>query len=202
MSYRGYRGLNISPILVIIVINLLLFLPTIVSQEIRQEIIINFGLWSPAEVFFKHPWGIVTSMFLHDGFFHIFANMLTLYFFGTYLYRLLGSGKFLIIYFGGGILGGIFFVLLGALMSPDPWALAIGASGAVFALGGALAVMMPRLRVFIFPIPVPLPLWVAVIGGFVILSFLPYIAWQAHLGGLLFGLGAGYLLKQGRRYNY
>jgi len=62
--------------------------------------------------------------------------------------------------------------------------------------------MMPRLRVFIFPIPVPLPLWVAVIGGFVILSFLPYIAWQAHLGGLLFGLGAGYLFKQGRRYYY
>ena len=202
MSYRGYRGLNLSPIFVIIGINLLLFLPTIVSQEIRQELIINLGLWSPAEVFFQQPWGIITSMFLHDGFFHLFANMITLYFFGNYLNRLIGSRKFLLVYFGGGILGGIFFVLLGTLMSTTSLSLAIGASGAVFALGGALAVMMPRLRVFIFPIPAPLPLWVAVIGGFVILSFLPFIAWEAHLGGLLFGLGAGYLLKKRRRYYY
>ncbi len=196
MSYRGYRGAGLNPVFVIIGINLLLFLPTIVSQEIRQELIINFGLWSRG-TFLDYPWGIVTSMFLHDGFFHIFANMFTLYFFGSYVYRLLGTKKFLIVYLGGGILGGIFFILLA-----PPISLAIGASGAVFALGGALSVMRPDLRVFIFPIPAPLPIWVAVIGGFFLLSLLPFVAWEAHLGGLVFGLTAGYLFKKRTSYHF
>ncbi len=183
-------------IFVIIGINLLVFLPTTVSQEIREELIINFGLWSKG-AFLDYPWGIVTSMFIHGGFFHLFANMITLYFFGSYLYRLLGGGRFLILYFGGGILGSLFFILLA-----PPVSLAVGASGAIFALGGALAVMRPYLRVFIFPIPAPLPLWVAVIGGFFILSLLPFVAWQAHLGGLVFGLIAGYLFKKRMRYYF
>ena len=76
----------------------------------------------------------------------------------------------------------------------------MGASGAIFAVAGALTVMAPKMRVFIFPIPAPLPLWVAVIGGFIILSFFPNVAWQAHLGGLILGLVAGYILR-GRRRN-
>ncbi len=196
MSYRSYRGGGVNLIFVLIGINLLLFLPTIISQEIRQELIINFGLWSKG-TFLDYPWGLVTSMFLHDGFFHIFANMFTLYFFGSYVYRLLGTQKFLIVYFGGGILGSVFFVLLA-----PPFSLAIGASGAVFALGGALSVMMPQLKVFIFPIPVPLPIWVAVIGGFFLLSLLPFVAWEAHLGGLVFGLIAGYFFQKKTRYYY
>ena len=54
----------------------------------------------------------------------------------------------------------------------------------------------PKLRVFVFPIPVPLPLWAAVIGGFLIISFFPNVAWQAHLGGLAFGLTIGYFFKK------
>lgn len=198
MSYRSYRGGGVNLIFIIIGVNLLLFIATTISRDL----IVDLGLWSPAEVFFEYPWGIVTSMFLHDGFFHIFANMFTLYFFGSYVHRLLGSRKFLITYFGGGILGGIFFVTLGTLLDPNSLALAIGASGAVFALGGALSVMRPDLKVFIFPIPVPLPIWVAVIGGFFLLSLLPFVAWQAHLGGLLFGLGAGYLFKKRTGYYF
>ena len=180
----------LNPILVIIALNIGIFLATTISPELVYDL----GLYSPAEVFFRHPWGIVTSMFVHEGFFHIFANMITLYFFGSFLNRLVGSRRLLLVYFGGGILGGIFFILL------TSQAIAIGASGAVFALGGAMTVLVPKLRVYIFPIPVPLPLWIAVIGGFVLLSFLPYVAWEAHLGGLLFGLIAGYILKGGRRY--
>ena len=196
MTYRSYRGAGVNLVFVIIGINVLLLLPTIVSQEIREELIINFGLWSKG-TFLDYPWGIVTSMFIHNGVFHLFANMITLYFFGSYLYRLLGGGRFLILYFGGGILGSVFFILLA-----PPVSLAIGASGAIFALGGALSVMRPNLRVFIFLIPVPMPLWVAVIGGFFILSLLPLVAWQAHLGGLVFGLIAGYLFKKRTGYYF
>ena len=93
------------------------------------------------------------------------------------------------------MLDSVLYILLG-----EPLSIAVGASGAVFALGGTLAMMRPKLRVIVFPIPVPLPLWVAVIGGFVILSFLPYVAWQAHLGGLIIGSIAGYTFKRKERY--
>ena len=189
MTYRSYQSFKLTPIWTLIGLNLLLFIAT----WIVPELIFLLGL-QPAS-FLDRPWTIVTNLFMHAGLWHIIANMLTLYFFGTYLSRLIGEGKFLIVYFGGGILGNVLFILLGS-----PLSVAVGASGAVFALGGVLTVMRPKLRVFIFPIPVPLPLWTAVIGGFIILSFMPYIAWQAHLGGLIVGLIAGYFFRRRERY--
>jgi len=196
MAYRSYQGFRLTPIWVIIGLNLLLFIATLIAPVLIRLL----GL-QPGD-FPDRSWTILTSMFMHSGFGHILANMLTLFFFGRFLSRLVGDGRFLIVYFGGGILGSILFILLA-----PPFSVAVGASGAVFALGGALTVLVPRLRVFIFPIPVPIPLWVAVIGGFVILSFaslsfLPFIAWQAHLGGLIVGLVAGYFFRRSRRYYY
>ena len=189
MRYRTYQSFKLSPVLVLIALNFLLFIAT----AIFPQLIFLLGL-QPAS-FLHQPWTIVTNLFIHGGLWHIIANMLTLYFFGTYLSRLIGEPKLLTVYFGGGILGNILFILLG-----PPFSIAVGASGAIFALGGALTMMRPKLRVFIIPIPVPIPLWVAVIGGFLILSFLPFIAWQAHLGGLVFGLITGYFFRKRERY--
>lgn len=189
MAYRSYQGFKLSPIWVLIGLNLLIFIVTLAVPKL----ILLLGL-QPVSLL-DRPWTMVTNLFVHSGLWHIAANMLTLYFFGTYLSRLIGQNKFLITYFCGGILGNVLFILLGS-----PFSVAVGASGAVFALGGALTVMRPKLRVFIFPIPVPLPLWIAVIGGFIILSFMPYIAWQAHLGGLTVGLIAGYFFRRRERY--
>ncbi len=186
-----YRRFDLSPIWIIIAINLLLLIAT----YIYPRLIVLFGLIP--ELFLSRPWTIVTNMFMHSGLWHCAANMFTLYFFGSYLSRLIGDSKLLIVYFSGGILGSILYILLG-----EPLSIAVGASGAVFALGGALAMMRPKLRVIVFPIPVPLQLWVAVIGGFVILSFLPYVAWQAHLGGLIIGLIAGYIFRWKERYSF
>jgi membrane associated rhomboid family serine protease len=192
MAYRGSRP---TAVWIIIGVNLLLFIATLINGNI----ILLLGL-QPIS-FLARPWTIVTNLFIHGGVWHIFANMITLYFFGSFLCRLIGVKKFLLVYFAGGILGNIVFILL----PPSPFSIAIGASGAVFALGGALAVMMPKLRVFVFPIPAPIPLWIAVIGGFIILSiFSPLlgIAWQAHLGGLVLGLVAGYIFRRRVRYYY
>ena len=183
--YRSYKGSNLNPVWILIALNVILFVVTLATPSL----IVSFGL-APAG-FAERPWTILTSLFLHGSFGHILGNMITLYFFGKYLRLLVGSSKFLLVYFIGGILGGILYVLLA-----PPLSIAIGASGAVFALGGALAVMRPKLRVLVFPVPVPMPLGVAVIGGFVIISFLPGVAWQAHLGGLAFGLIAGYFFRR------
>jgi membrane associated rhomboid family serine protease len=132
-------------------------------------------------------------MFVHGGFAHILFNMISLYFLGSFLIRAAGEKSFLAIFFLGGLAGNILFILLA-----DPYSTGIGASGAIFALGGALAVMLPRVPVLVFPIPVPIPLWAAILI-FLLLSFLPGIAWQAHLGGLLLGLIAGLILRKRRR---
>jgi membrane associated rhomboid family serine protease len=182
----------LDSILLIIGINLFVF----ISVHVRPDLL-NYLALTPSEVW-SQPWQIITSVFTHYDVFHIFANMFTLYFFGMAIVQLLGTRRFWIIYIAGGIIGSLFFIAL-APITGDEFASAIGASGAVFALGGALAVLRPQMRVMIFPVPVPMPLWVAVLGGFVLLSFVGGIAWQAHLGGLLLGVLVGYFYRR-RRY--
>ncbi|MBI4188298.1 MAG: rhomboid family intramembrane serine protease [Chloroflexi bacterium] len=185
MRNRSYQDFNLGPIGFLIIANLIVF----VATSIRPQFVYFLGL-SPAS--FSHmPWTILTNLFVHAGVWHILTNMLTLYFFGSYLISLVGDKRFFVIYFVGGIAGNIVYLLLASPMS-----IAVGASGAIFAVAGALTVMKPKLPVFIFPMPVPISLWVAVIGGFLILSFAPLVAWQAHLGGLVFGLAAGYFFQR------
>lgn len=191
VTFRNNQGFSLGPIGFLIIINIILFITT----SIKRDLLFDLGL--VPMLFLERPWTIVTSMFVHASFWHIFANMFTLYFFGSNLIQLIGERNFWIVYFIGGIVGNILYILFGL-----PLSVAVGASGAVFAVGGALAVLRPRLRVFIIPIPVPLPLWVAVIGGCLVISFFPHVAWQAHLGGLVFGLGTAYFFwrRQGRFY--
>ena len=196
MAYRRYPGFRLGPVGFLIILNLLFFVATLISQEL----IFLLGLQPIALA--SRPWTFITSLFVHGNFGHIIANMFTLFFFGTSLSRLVGERRFLLVYFGGGILGNILYILLAYAVGIGLFNIVIGASGAVFSVGGALAVMRPKLRVFIFPLPIPIPLWTAVIGGFLILSIIPGIAWQAHLGGLVFGLVAGYFFKKRERYTF
>lgn len=190
----GYDDFLRNPVLVIIVINLIVFFAALAR---RNDIIGNLGL-SP-ELFTQKPWTILTNMFVHTEFWHIFGNMITLFFFGRVIYQLVGTRWFLLLYFGGGVLGNALYIWLGA-----PQTIAIGASGAIYALAGALVVMMPMMRVAIWGI-VPMPLWVVVLLFFVLWSVpgvIPSIAWQAHLGGLAAGLIAGFFFRKRMRYRY
>jgi len=198
MSYRSSRSDNIAPVLALIILCFLVYIATVVAGILGHDLIPLLGLQTAS--FLSQPWTIVTNLFVHGSIWHLLFNMITLYFFGTFLLRLVGTRTFLVIYFLGGIAGNIFFMLfafIGFLTSP--FSIVIGASGAIFALGGALAVLTPKLRVFVFPIPAPMPLWAAVIGGFVIVSFVGGIAWQGHLGGIVTGLIAGLILRRGVR---
>jgi len=188
MTYRSYRHLAAISIWVLVLANLVLF----IARLVNPELILSLGLQPTTWI--ERPWTLVTNLFIHSSIWHIAANMITLYFFGRLVCMMIGDTRFLIVYFLGGISGNFFYTLLGS-----PHSIAIGASGAVFAIGGVLAVMVPKMRVILFPVPVPLPLWIAVIGGFVIISFFPYVAWQAHLGGLIIGLIAGYFFRRRQR---
>ncbi len=193
---REYRTPNPTGVLIVIFVNVLVFIAT----SLKSDLIYDLHL-VPA-TFTSEPWTIVTSLFVHADLFHILGNMVTLYFFGTYLTTLVGETKFLATYFLGGLLGNVFYILY-ALYAPwgDSYIGVVGASGAVFAIGGALAVLRPNLKVLVFFI-IPMPLWAAVIGGFLLLTLISAglnIAWEAHLGGLVLGLIAGFLFRNNKR---
>lgn len=172
-------------IFVLISVNVVVYFATLADAKLLYDLGLHSAIWT------EKPWTLVTNLFVHGGLWHLIANMMTLFFFGTYLSSLIRGARFWLVYFTGGIVGNLFFLILG----PDN-ALAIGASGAVFAIGGTLTVLRPNLKVFIIPIPAPIPLWAAILGSFAILSFIPNVAWQAHLGGFLLGAIAGLLFRR------
>jgi len=193
---RTYRAANLSVLWFLIALNVILFIITL----IRPETIYFLGL-TPA-LLSKQPWTIISSMFVHGSFWHIIVNMISLYFLGSFMLRAVGEKSFLAIFFLGGLVGNGLYFLFGPQLIPG-----VGASGGIFALAGALAIMVPRVPVLLFPIPIPIPLWIAILIFFFILVILPMliqtrIAWQAHLGGLCLGLVAGLIYKKRRRIYY
>jgi membrane associated rhomboid family serine protease len=185
MRYRGYGAPSFGVVGYVIITCAVIFVATFISPRLRD--VLEF---LPA-TFPERPWTILSSIFVHANITHVLFNMLVLYFFGGFLVSLVGEKKFLVVYLLGGLVGNLFFWLLTSGYTP-----VIGASGAIFAVEGILVVMRPRLPVFVFPIPAPIPLWGAVIGGFFLTFFAAgNIAWEAHLGGLIFGLLAGLFFK-------
>jgi membrane associated rhomboid family serine protease len=189
IRYRTNEG-ELIPIITIIILNVLVYLGVNIAAFNGTNVIPYLGLYGSWSGLMERPWTLITYMFTQADFMHLLTNMLTLYFFGSFFNRVAGTRNFLIVYFAGGIIGGLFVLWLSS-----PYIPTIGASGAVFALGGALAIVAPKVSVFIFPIPVPMPLWVAVAIGFLILLPLSFVSWQGHLGGLVFGLLAGLYLR-------
>lgn len=140
------------------------------------------------------PWTTVMSIFSHGGFWHIFLNGFVLYFFGPHLERLLVTKKFVLLFIAAGIVSGILQVAL----QPG---LALGASGAINMVFGALVVIMPRAKVLLYGI-IPLQFWVAGIL-FVALDVLGVIGYGpggignfAHLSGFALGLWLGARIKR------
>jgi len=191
-GHGGYSRPNLNVLWTIIGINIVVFIIDLMVQysSLSRNLVYYLALY-PRFVW-SEPWTLLTSMFMHGSMLHIFFNMLWLYFFGSYIIMLVGNRKFLLIYFIGGIVGGLFYVWLAA----DPLIPVVGASGAVFALGGMLAVMQPKLKVMIMFIPRPIPLWAVVTFSFLIGFILPRVAWQGHLGGVLVGVAFGFYFRR------
>lgn len=189
---RTYRAVNLNVLWFLIALNVLIFMITLVRP---QEVISLLGL-TPA-LLSQQPWTIISSMFVHGSFWHILFNMLALYFLGSFFIRVAGERSFLAVFFLGGLAGNGLFALLA-----NPFSTGVGASGGIFALAGALAMIAPRVPVFMFFIPIPMPLWIASIILLLLSFFFSGIAWQAHLGGFVLGLIAGLIFKRTRRMYY
>jgi membrane associated rhomboid family serine protease len=140
-----------------------------------------------------HFWTLITYMFLHANILHIFFNMLMLFFFGPLLERQIGSGRFLGLYLGSGVLAGLAQVLLfGGNV--------LGASAAIFGVMGALAMLMPDLRIFLYFVPMKI-IYAVIIFAVLDIVLIPsgdQVAHMAHLAGLAAGLVYGYLIKKNK----
>jgi membrane associated rhomboid family serine protease len=183
--HNRYR--SSTPVWTLIAINVFVFIITMVRPDVADYLVLT------KPIFASSYWTILTAMFVHANIFHILFNMLTLYFFGVFCLQLIDIKWFFVVYFIGGIFGNILFLLIGPTYSA-----VVGASGAIFAIGGVLVMMRPTQRVYLYFL-VPMPLWAGIIIGFVILAFTPGVAWQAHLGGMIVGLIAGYFFRQRER---
>lgn len=145
------------------------------------------------------PWRYLTAAFLHAtagtfGVMHILLNMYALFLLGPYLEHVFGRARFVALYLLSAVGGSVAFELL----TPDVDAFgyytsAVGASGAVFGLFGAVFVAQRKLRM-------PMRSIVGVLAINLVFGFVvPGIAWQAHLGGLVVGAAAAAVLAHAPR---
>jgi len=142
------------------------------------------------------PWQLVTSVFLHEGFWHILLNMWMLWLFGRGIEQLYGRWNFLAFYLAAGITAGALYVLTSYIRGTPNGAL--GASGAVIGTVVLYAFHFPRQKLYIWGI-VPVLVW-QMAAFFVALDLYYFTTGQggnvanaAHLGGAAFGVAYYYL---------
>jgi membrane associated rhomboid family serine protease len=173
---------------VILLINIILF---VLDQLTGRAFAYYLALYSFNMPNFR-PFQIVTHMFLHANLGHIFFNMFGLYIFGRVLESVLGSKRFFILYFASGI--GAALLQLTIYYYQHAPAIMIGASGAIFGVLAAFAVMFPNVELMIIFLPIPIkakylvPIYAVLELFFGIASFKSdNIAHFAHLGGAIVG---------------
>lgn len=165
---------------VILAINVAVFLVGELDPEIGRRFFLE-GAQQADLVRNGEWWRAITSMFLHASLAHVAFNMWALYLFGPALERRYGSIPFAALYLASGLGGSALYQLLGR---PNP---AVGASGAIFGLMGALIVTLYDQR----HTPVGRAIFSQLLLLLAINLALPFviqnIAWEAHVGGLMAG---------------
>ncbi len=200
-SPRRKRNLfdSFSLTIILILINVIAFV--IFTILIGLNVPLDYIAIKPSNIINgKYLWTFITSMFMHGGLFHIFANMFSLFFIGSLVEKILGTRRYFYFYMLSGLLAGVFFVLLSLVFPSDFNTFAVGASGALFGLVGLLVLLTPNLPVFIMFIPIPIKMKYAGPGILVVLWLISIagnvpIGNTAHFGGLITGVAYGLYLK-------
>ncbi len=168
-----------------------------------------FALWPPGSYVVPgfpgrvgfEPWQLVTYAFLHGSVMHLFFNMFGLYMFGRELELVAGSRRFATLYFASVLTAGITqLAVISLAPAPEPYP-TVGASGGVFGLLLAFAMLYPRRRVMLIFPPVPMPAWFFVTAYALaelvqgVTGTAAGVAHFAHLGGMA---GAWLVLRRWR----
>lgn len=158
------------------------------STPFIAEFLFRYGaLWPLGSGLFQ-PWQLVSYMFLHAGFAHIFFNLFALWMFGQAIENYWGTRRFTVYYFLTGIGAAVLHMFIGGGGAPT-----VGASGAVYGILLAFGMMFPNRPIMLLfpPIPMKAKYFVAIFGVIEFISGITRtdsgVAHFAHLGGMLVG---------------
>jgi membrane associated rhomboid family serine protease len=190
---RGWRGripasLPINYSLAILAICVVVSLLSLIAPGF----VYGYLALTPAYLF-QRPWTLITHMFVHQNFDHLFWNMFFLFFFALPLEQRVGEKRFLEIYIFSGLVGAIAQMLISS-----PYAIMMGASGALYGAMGCLAMIAPEIRVllfFVIPLRIQWAVVLYVLIDFSMLGAADNIAHMAHITGLLVGVAFGYMMR-------
>lgn len=173
----------------LIIINVLMYIATKFNGQYMYE---NFSLFYPTTPWFK-VWQPLSYMFMHGGFWHIFFNIYSLFIFGKAVEQIIGRQRFTILYFAAGFAAAAAQLGVQALDPALQGVPTVGASGCVYGIIIAFAMIFPEARLtLIFP-PVTLSAkWMAIVFiGIELFTGITGtqagVAHFAHLGGALIG---------------
>jgi len=194
----------------IIIANVIFFIVALLLMLIFGIGFLDYIALKPSDIIQgQNLWTLVTHMFMHHPFFifHLLFNMLSLFFLGNLMEKIIGRKRYLIFYLLSGLAAAILFVALSAIIGESfifgtgmdlP---AVGASGALFGVAGLLTMLTPNLSLYVMFIPIPIKAKYAVPGLLIVLALIAATAgWPvgnaAHLGGFLAGVFYGAFLRQ------
>lgn len=165
-----------------------------------QSLLPGYALWPLGGGF--APWQIITCAFLHGSVGHLAANMFGLWMFGRDVEREIGSARFVNLYMASVVTASLAQLLVtSAAAEAQP---TVGASGGLFGVLGAFALLFPSRRVMLifFPVPLPAPVFVTLYALFELYTgvtgTINGVAHFAHLGGLVGGLALAWYWKARR----
>lgn len=190
-SYRAQWPLTY----VLIAINVAMFILQGLLEFYRIFPVTHYLSLSPQGLAHGFVWQLVTFQFLHAGLFHLIMNLIVIYFFGRPLEGYFGRRRFLWLYLGSGVAGGLLQTLLAVLIPQHFGGSVVGASAGAFGLVAAFATLFPDrtltlLLFFVLPVSMRARtlLWISIaLALFGILVPTDNIAHAAHLGGILVG---------------
>lgn len=192
--------MKISAVIILIAANVLLFLLQGQFNGALEELFALYPLQPLDGHVYFHYWQIITYSFLHGSYTHLLFNMLALWMFGMEIERYVGPWRLLACYFASVVTAALSQLFIPILFGATP-APTIGASGGVFGLLLAYAVMFPRRKVIPLIPPIPMPAWLFATLYAGIELFLGVtgnqsgVAHFAHLGGMV---GSALVLVQWR----
>lgn len=203
-------GFQILPPVVknLLIINIAFFLAlNFTGQRGANFLLENFALFNWQSPFFK-PWQLITHMFMHEDFWHLFFNMFGLWMFGNVIENVLGSKRFILFYLVCGIGAAICYMGVQTLMGANLMSPMIGASGAIYGILFAFGFLFPDTIILMgFFVPMKAKYSVAIFAGIELFQGIrnnpaDNVAHFAHIGGMIFAYLLLIIWKKTKRNKY